>query len=97
LATFRCVESFPFRIAKDKLSALLDQVERTHERVTITRNGRAVAVLVSPEDLAALEETLDVLADPVTMARVRAGQAELDRGEGLVAAALRDFLDTPAS
>ncbi len=89
------MDTYPLRTAKDKLSALLDQVERTHERVTITRNGHAAAVLVSPEDLAALEETLDVLSDPDTLARVRAGRAELDRGEGLDAAALRDFLAAP--
>ena len=31
-------------------------VEREHERVTVTRNGRAAAVIISPEDLAELEE-----------------------------------------
>jgi hypothetical protein len=38
------------------------------------------------------EETLDVLSDPETLARIGAARAELDRGEGLDAAALRDFL-----
>ena len=36
--------------AKTHLAALLDQVERG-DRVTITRHGRAVAVLVPPADL----------------------------------------------
>lgn len=89
------METYPLRTAKDKLSALLDQVERTHERVTITRNGHAAAVLVNPDDLAALEETLDVLSDPDTLTRVREGLAELHRGEGLDAVALRDFLAAP--
>ncbi len=31
---------------------------RTHERVSITRNGKPAAVLISAEDLEALEETL---------------------------------------
>ena len=43
--------------AKDKLSALLDRLEGTHERVTITRGGHAAAVLISPDDLVALQET----------------------------------------
>jgi antitoxin YefM len=42
-----------------------------HERVTVTRDGRAAAVIVSPEDLAQLEETLDVLSDPVALADIR--------------------------
>jgi diadenosine tetraphosphate (Ap4A) HIT family hydrolase len=38
----------------------VDRVEREHERIVLTRNGRAAAVLISPEDLAQLEETIDV-------------------------------------
>ena len=86
------MDSFPLRTAKDKLSALVDQVAGTHERVTITRNGRDAAVLISPDDLAALEETLDVLSDAETMARLRQGRAELARGEGLDETQLRELL-----
>ena len=34
-----------------------------HERVIVTKNGTPAAVLISPEDLEALEETLAVLGD----------------------------------
>ena len=54
----------PLRDVRNHFSDVVDRVEHHHERVTVTRNGRAVAVLISPEDLAALEETLDVLSDP---------------------------------
>ncbi|THD75215.1 MAG: type II toxin-antitoxin system Phd/YefM family antitoxin [Phenylobacterium sp.] len=47
----------PLRSVRDHLSALVDRVEREHERVMITRNGRPAAVLISVEDLAGLEET----------------------------------------
>jgi prevent-host-death family protein len=52
----------PFTEARNRLSELIDEVELTHERVKITRHGHAVAILISPDDLAALEETLDVLS-----------------------------------
>jgi antitoxin YefM len=61
----------PLRAVRDHLSELVDRVEKQHERVTITRNGRAAAVLISPEDLAELEETLSVLADPAALADIR--------------------------
>lgn len=80
------------RAAKAELSALLDRVQATHERVTITRNGHAAAVLISPEDLESLEETLDVLSNPETMRDIREARAELDRGEGLDEARLRELL-----
>ena len=43
---------------RTQLSEHVEDVMRTHERVTITRNGRPAAVLISAEDLEAMEETL---------------------------------------
>ena len=45
----------PLREVRDHFSDVIDRVERHHERVTVTRNGRPVAVLISPADLAELE------------------------------------------
>jgi prevent-host-death family protein len=49
------VTTEPLRAVRDHLSELVDRVEQHHERVTITGNGRDVAVLLSSEDLAQLE------------------------------------------
>jgi antitoxin YefM len=51
------------RNVKDRFSEFVDRVEREHERVVVTRNGKPAAVLVSPEDLESLEATLEVLSD----------------------------------
>jgi antitoxin YefM len=67
--------------AKNRLSELVASAELTHERVTITKNGRPVAVLMSVEDLEVIEETLSVLSDPQLMADIREAQAEVVRGE----------------
>jgi len=40
----------PLSEAKAKLSALVDEVRVTDEEVVITNNGRAAAVLVSPDE-----------------------------------------------
>lgn len=61
----------PLRAVRDHLSDVVERVETQHERVTITRNGRAAAILISPEDLAELEETLSVLSDPDALADIR--------------------------
>lgn len=61
----------PLRTVRDHLSEFVDRVEREHERIVLTRNGRAAAVLISPEDLAELEETVSVLSDPAAMADIR--------------------------
>jgi prevent-host-death family protein len=51
--------TLPLANVKAHLSEIVDQVESAHDRVVLTRNGRAAAVILSPDDLEALEETLD--------------------------------------
>jgi prevent-host-death family protein len=58
------------RTVKDRFSEYVDPVEREHERVVVTRNGRPAIVLISTEDLERLEETIDVLSDATAMAGI---------------------------
>jgi prevent-host-death family protein len=75
--------TLPLTEARNRLSELLDDVERTHERVTITRHGKESAVLISTDDLEALEETLDVLASPEAMRQLAESRADVDAGDVL--------------
>jgi prevent-host-death family protein len=59
--------------AKMKLSELVDKVQHTDEEVVITRNGRPAAVLISPEELESMRETLQIKADRDLMKEIRAG------------------------
>ena len=86
------MQTLPLSEVRSTLSAIVERVEGTHERVTITRNGHPAAVLISPDDLEALEETLDVLSDPVTMQRLRDGEAAVAAGDVLDEAGLRALL-----
>lgn len=71
----------PLRDVRNHFSEVIDRVEREHERVTVTRNGRAAAVIVSPEDLAELEETLAVLSDSDALADIREADAAYASGD----------------
>lgn len=70
----------PLGEAKDRLSEYVTGVERTHDRVTITRHGRPAAVLISADDLAGLEETVDILATPGAEKAISEGLADLAAG-----------------
>jgi len=62
--------------ARDRLSEHVTDVERTHERVTVTRHGHPAAVLISADGLASLEETLEILGTPGAAQAIREGQAD---------------------
>ena len=73
------MSSEPLRTVRDRFSEFVDRVWRQHERVIVTRNGTPAAVLISPEDLESLEETLAVLGDSEVVAElVEAHRAYFD-------------------
>jgi antitoxin YefM len=82
-------KTLPLANVKAHLSEIVDEVESGHDRVVLTRNGRPAAVLLSPRDLEALEETLDLLSQPEAMEEIRKARQELDAGSFLTAAQLR--------
>jgi prevent-host-death family protein len=75
------MKTLPLSEVKAHLSDITDEVVRTHERVTVTRNGREVIVLLSVEDLESIEATLELLADPDAQRRVATAEAEIAAGE----------------
>ncbi len=56
----------PLSEAKAKLSALVDDVRATDEEVVITKNGRAAAVLVSPDEYEGWKETIAIHGDEIS-------------------------------
>jgi len=74
-------EHLPLATVKNRLSEVVDRLEREHGRVVITKHGRPAAVVMSVEDLEGLEETLNILSDPKLMRRIRKADAEIAAGE----------------
>ena len=70
----------PLAEAKAKLSQLVSEVVAQDEEITIMRNGRAVAVLLSADQFDRWHETAEILANPEFMAELRRGMADLRAG-----------------
>jgi antitoxin YefM len=70
----------PFTEARSGLTELLDEIERVHEHVVITRNGRPSAVMMAQDEYDSLIETLEVLADQEAMGDLDASQHDVDAG-----------------
>ena len=58
------------KAAQQKFSAVVQ--EAADHPVTITKQGKAVAVMMSIERMEAIAETMEILADPKAMAAIRA-------------------------
>ena len=69
---------------KNHLSEVVDQVEREHDRVVVTKHGRPAAVMLSVDDLASLEESLEIMGKPRLVAQIRDSLAELAQDQAAV-------------
>ncbi len=74
-------ETIPFTEAKAHLSELVDGVVRERDRVYITRQGRAAAVLINPDELEALDETVEILQDKRLLESLRRSRREAAAGK----------------
>jgi antitoxin YefM len=75
-------EHLPLADVKNRLSEVVDRLEREHGRVVITKHGRPAAVMLSIADLESLQESLQFLSDPALVGDIRTAEAELARGQG---------------
>jgi antitoxin YefM len=70
-------EQMPLADVKNRLSEVVDRLEREHGRIVITKHGHPAAVVISVEDLESLEETLDIMDSSALLSDIREGLAEL--------------------
>lgn len=66
--------------ARTKLYDLLEEVEKLSKRITITSHGKAKAVLVNPDELEGLEETIEVLRDKRAMRSLEKSKKDIKAG-----------------
>ncbi len=75
------MSTLPLSEVKARLSEIAEEVDRTHERVHVTRNGREYVVLISAEDLESLEATIELLSDEPAKSRIREAEAAVAAGD----------------
>ncbi len=65
---------------KNRLSEVVERLEREHGRVVITKHGKPAVVMLTLEDLESLEETLEILSKPTLMEEIREAEADVSAG-----------------
>jgi antitoxin YefM len=73
-------EHLPLADVKNRLSEVVERLEREHGRVVVTKHGRPAAVMLNVDDLESLEETLAILSNPELLAAVRQGGDDVADG-----------------
>jgi len=89
------MQTLPISKVKDRLNELVDSASQTHERVTITKNGRPAAILIGVDEWEALQETLFWLSQEDAREPVALARTELANGEGLTEEQIRAEFGVP--
>lgn len=81
VATILAMTTLPLATVRDRLSSLVDDVTRTHDALTITRNGTPAVVVLSIDDYESIMETLALLNDPVDQERLAEAEQSVSKGD----------------
>ncbi len=74
------MKTLPLTEARKDLSKIVDEVSNVHEHVTITRQGKPAAVVMSADEFESWQETMEIMADPKAMAAIRRGEKDIKAG-----------------
>lgn len=66
--------------ARDNFYKLLEEVDTLGERVAITNKGETKAILMSPEEVASWESTLELASDIKAMRDIKKGLNDIKAG-----------------
>lgn len=72
--------TMPMAQARDHLAEVVESVQKTHDRVTLTRHGQPAAVIIAAADLDSILETLEILSTPGALDAIREGEADSAAG-----------------
>ena len=75
------MKTLPLSEAKSSFSRIVNEVADRDERFTITRNGRAAAIMVSPDEYESWLATIDILSDPKLMAQIERSRRGMRRAK----------------
>ena len=71
----------PISDVRENLPKLVDQVDKRDNRIIITVNGKAKAVILSLEELESIEETAEIMAIPGALKAIKKGEKQIKKGQ----------------
>lgn len=77
------IKTLPITEAREKLTTLVDKINKLLDEYIITVNGKPAAVLMSVQEYESWKETTEIMSDPGLMKAIRQGEKEIDEGKGI--------------
>ncbi len=68
------------RAAREKFSTIIDDASEKLKSFTITKNGKARAMIISIDEYESWKETIDILSNKDLMESIRRGEADIKAG-----------------
>lgn len=75
------IKILPITKAREKLTTLVDRVDKRLDEYIITVNGKPAAVLMSATEYDSWRETNEILADKKLMKAIKQGEKDIKAGK----------------
>ena len=75
------VNTISLKELRPELPDVIKHIDNRLDRYIITKRGKAVAVMVSPDDYEGMLETIDILSDKDAVRRIRKAKREIRHGK----------------
>jgi len=75
------VNTISLKQLRPELPAIIKDIDTKLDRYIVTKRGRPVAVMMSPDDYDGLLETIEILSDKETAKRIRKAKKEIKEGK----------------
>lgn len=69
--------------ARKELNTLPKRLEKEHDAIEITQNGKSVMAIMDWDFFETVMESLEILSDDKLLARVKLGVKEIEAGKGI--------------
>lgn len=74
------VNTVTLKELRPSLPKVVEKIDERMDRYIVTKHGKPVAIMLSIDDYESLIETLDILSDPETMARIKRSEEDIRKG-----------------
>ena len=87
------VTAITLKELRPDLPEVIKKIDARLERYIVTKRGKPIAVMLSPDDFEGLLETIEILSDKEAVKRIKQAKQEIKEGKTVSLEGLRDRIE----